>query len=133
MNGQMGMFDDDGDEQEPEAEPEFKFQDVNGSKPPTGDELRDKALAQVERAADDAWKEAAHEAGLRVAGRMYELTTDDVWEEMRGTEASTHENRAMGAVMQRLRREGVIAPTDRHRKSVRPECHSNPKRVWRRA
>lgn len=100
--------------------------------PKTGDQLRDEAVERVDLAASEEWKAAAWDAVKSVSGRLAYFTTDDVWEALRESAVSTHENRAMGAVMTRARKAGLIFPTDEWRKSNRPECHSNPKRVWRR-
>jgi hypothetical protein len=42
-----------------------------------------------------------------------------------------HEPRALGAMMVQASRDGIISATDRTRNSLRPVCHSNPKRVWK--
>jgi hypothetical protein len=42
-----------------------------------------------------------------------------------------HEPRALGALMREAARNGLIEATDRVRPSERPQCHMNPKRVWR--
>ena len=83
--------------------------------PPAPPSEKAHALAQVEAHADDDWLEAAWRALVSVASRQETLTTDDVWNELRaqGAAVSTHELRAIGPVMNRGRREGVIEATDR--------------------
>lgn len=94
-----------------------------------GERRRDVALAQVELNADDRWMEAA-EAAVRFCARtMDDFTSDDVWARLSGVPAP-HEPRAMGAVMRRLAKDGVVVRTDRTRDSERPEAHRGPKRVW---
>lgn len=93
----------------------------------------DKAIERVEAHADADWKAAAFEAVVWLAERRAELTTDGVWAALDrlDPDAATHERRAMGPIMRQAVREGVIEATDRYHISVRPECHGNPKRVWR--
>lgn len=100
---------------------------------PTGRQLRDAAIAQVDEHANPTWKEWALDAVQRVCEEGKPFTTDDVWLELSGTESQvrTHEPRAMGAVMQRAAKLGWVEPMNEWRQSTRPECHANPKRVWR--
>lgn len=100
----------------------------------TGEGARDEAIARVEVAADEQWKEAARDAVRMLAASVAEFTTDDVWQAMgMPWYASSHttERRAMGAIMRAARREGIIAPSGEFRKSIRRICHASPKRVWR--
>jgi hypothetical protein len=88
------------------------------------------AIDQVERNADDEWKRIATEAVWRLAYSRLEFTTDDVWEELEGLGYSTHEPRAMGAVMRASARNGIICKTDRVMNSRRVQCHARPVAVW---
>lgn len=95
------------------------------------DEARDEAIERVDGNADPDWKDAAYDAALRVATRSDRLTSDDVWDELvKGPDVATHEPRAMGPVMLRLRKDGVIHPTDIFVKSSSPRGHGHPARVW---
>ena len=86
------------------------------------------AIAQVEENADRAWLEAAEQiirgltAGTRFIG---EQIVDRVTEKG----FVTHDLRAMGPVMQRLRREGVIEHTGEYRPAR--TSHGSPKPLWR--
>jgi hypothetical protein len=44
---------------------------------------------------------------------------------------TTHEPRALGAVMRQLARDGVIEPTDTYAPSGRSQNHNRPQRIWR--
>lgn len=99
----------------------------------TGAQLRDEAIQQVEEHADPDWKDVAYRVVATLTETMSEFTTDDVWYELQRSPNSTHEPRALGAVMRRAARDGLIVPTDRYRESTRPICHRSPKRVWRAA
>lgn len=88
---------------------------------------RDSALAHVEEAADELWKERAYTAVLSTARRLPEFISDDVWDT--GGLDSTREDRALGPILQRAAREGVAVKTDRVRPSVR--SHMSGKPVWR--
>lgn len=91
---------------------------------------RDEALARVDAHVEPAWRDAALAALERVAHREREFLVEEVWKEL-GDVAPPHEGRAMGAVIQRGRREGLIAPTDTFRASSNPLHHAVPRRVWR--
>lgn len=93
---------------------------------------RDEAVDRVERNADNEWKEAAYLACCLSAEMFPTLTSDDVWLRLAllFPQHSTHERRAMGAVMRRAARDGIIAPTGEYTQSVRPQCHARPVAVW---
>lgn len=93
--------------------------------------LRDAALAQVELAADDNWKDAAMQAVKEIAASRGEFTTDHVWEALQGLGVATHEHRAMGAVMRSACSEGLIEKTNRVVPTMRPGAHRRPVTVWR--
>lgn len=98
----------------------------------TAMQARDEAIARADDHAEPAWKKAAAMAIRSMAVERDEITTDDVWEwlyEM-AIEAP-HEPRALGSMMLRASRDGLISTTDRVRQSRRPECHARPVRVWR--
>lgn len=92
--------------------------------------VTDRAVAKVTEHANERWLRAATEAVRLVARAMPTFTTDDVWPVVNRMGVSTHEPRAMGAVMRRAMASGDCTPTDEFRASVRPECHKNPKRVY---
>lgn len=102
--------------------------------PHQGELYRDEAIARVERHAAPDWKAEAWDAVQVVAARAEEFTTDEVWAELaqRRNGASTHEPRAMGAIMRNAEAAGLIEPTERWRLSDRAACHRRPMRVWRR-
>jgi hypothetical protein len=89
--------------------------------PPTGQQLRDKAIAQVAANAPANWIEDAITAIRHVC-----LSSDDIWPLV----IQPPEPRAMGAAFQEAARRGVIRKTDRVVASRRPECHGRPIAVW---
>jgi hypothetical protein len=94
-------------------------------------QARDEAINRVNEHAEPIWKRAALMAIRSIAVEQTELTTDDVWLWLHEMAIETpHEPRALGAMMVKAARAGLISPTDRTRKSLRPVCHANPKRVW---
>lgn len=97
---------------------------------PSGDELAREAIARVEDHADGDWMRAAVRAVRRLAATGQPFTTDDVWPLLDSQDASTHERRAMGAVIRKLVAVGAIRKTGRYVKSNRAVCHSNPKAEW---
>jgi hypothetical protein len=94
--------------------------------------LLEEAIDRVGVNADLSWAvEALNIVGMLSIER-HDFTTDDVWEWMNHLhpEMTTHEPRAMGAVMRRAAQMRLCAPTERYSKSMRPECHRRPIRVW---
>lgn len=93
---------------------------------------RDEAIARVDQHADEAWKQHALTVIASTAWALGEFTTDDVWDRL-DPAYSTHEPRALGALMKAMATRGVITPTQQYRTSKRSECHNRPVRVWRAA
>jgi len=92
---------------------------------------RDEAIAQVEANADREWKTAALNAVRWLAANRVEFTSDDVWRLLpHQSAATTHEPRALGAVMRKAARDGLVRKTDRVVNSTRVECHARPVAVW---
>lgn len=89
---------------------------------------RDAGMARSDR--DPAFAAAADAAIRRVAAERAAFIVDDVWGYM-PEGPRTVDGRAMGAAMQRAARAGVIAPTPEYWPSAQPQCHANPRRVWR--
>lgn len=98
--------------------------------PAAGEAAATAAIQQVAEAADEDWMQAAMEAVERAARKYPLFTTDHVWSELK-TGCSTHERRAMGAVMRLAATAGVCRITDHTIKSGRVTCHRRPLRVWR--
>ena len=98
----------------------------------SGEDLRDDALERVRRAAPAHWLARAMEAVFTVAQRLDYMTTDDVWDRLRGWQVPVPvEPRAMGVVMRDAAKEGWIKPTGQFRKTVRPQAHAGDVRVWK--
>lgn len=62
----------------------------------------------------------------------YRFTTDELWHYLGGTDLTTHEPRALGAVIRGAKTAGEIRGTGRYVTSIRPECHARPIPVWER-
>ncbi len=94
--------------------------------------LAEESIERVGLNADQLWSIEA----LKIVGMLsierHDFTTDDIWQWMNDLHPTltTHEPRAMGAVMRRASAERLCAPTERYSKSMRPECHRRPIRVW---
>lgn len=89
---------------------------------------RDEALARVDAHAPADWKARAQAVLVDVARRQPELIATDLWKA--GLDAP-HEPRALGAVLQRAVREGILAPTGRVAQTDRTKAHARPCAVWR--
>ena len=101
------------------------------------DMLTDEAIARAHSAAPREWKEYAMDAVkyvCRSRGRGSFLTTDAVWARLAKTLgedlAQPPEPRAMGGIIRWAKSEKWIRPTDRVKKSERPECHGRRITVW---
>lgn len=93
-------------------------------------ESREQAIHQVETNANPDWKDAAYSTGVDLAKSQEYFTSEEVLLNMvRGIE--THEPRAMGPVMRRLQKDGVIEATSRFITSISPLGHGRPSRVWK--
>lgn len=92
-------------------------------------DARDEAVTRVGRNADPAWADEVMHLIWVTATSSPDMTTDDIWALLRDT--TTHEPRALGALMKRAAAEGWIAATDTYRPSQRVACHARPVRVWR--
>ena len=89
-------------------------------------------IAQVEANAPDYWKEAALKAVKECATSYIEFTTDEVWavlERQRMDRPPTPA--AMGAVMLRASREGLVIKTGKYRVSRQKTNHARDVAVWR--
>ena len=87
------------------------------------------AIGSAGQHADHRWKTLATAAVIRLS-MGGEFTTDDVWAQLEPQGVTTHENRALGAVMKAMQKCGLIAPTDHFRCSARAINHNRPVRIW---
>lgn len=92
-------------------------------------DTRDEAIRRVSAHAEPDWKSLAVEIGYELAGRRSTFTSEDI-SDLIPPHVTTHEPRAMGAVMTRLRRAKVIAPTDEFVMARSRVGHGRPSRVW---
>jgi hypothetical protein len=92
-----------------------------------GRAARDRALANVDRAADDEWRADADTAIAQLAATGRPFVSDDVWEQ--GL-VRVRENRALGARIQAAARAGIIKPTGQFRQTAQVKSHASPRREW---
>ena len=93
---------------------------------PTGETLRDEAIARVAANAPEGWIDSAVNAIRHLALTRTNINSDDIWPLV----VAPPEPRAMGAAFQEAARRGIIRKTDRVVASSRPECHRRPVAVW---
>ncbi|MFD6970578.1 hypothetical protein [Streptomyces sp. NPDC059949] len=86
---------------------------------------RDAAIAQVDANADSAWKSYALGFIAELSGRLDQFTTDDLWD---AGLIKPREPRALGPVMRRAAKRGLIATTGEFRASRYRNCAPLP--VW---
>lgn len=78
--------------------------------------------------ADNNWAEVAYALVRQVAETQLEFTPDDVW---KAGLKKPSEARALGGVMRRAHREGLIEKTGRVQPTTQPESHRTDVTVWR--
>ena len=91
---------------------------------------RDEAMVRVERNAHEEWKDVALEAVYQAALVNGKFIVDEVWRYM-PPDVSTHELRAMGAVMKKAAKAGWIIGTGEYRPSAKVTTHKGLRHVWR--
>ena len=92
---------------------------------------RDEAIERADRHANEAWKQAAEATILHIARMRPTFTADDVWKHLQAhANVETHEPSALGAIFNKLRREGLIRHTGEFTVSRRVSRHAAPMRVW---
>jgi hypothetical protein len=90
---------------------------------------RDRSMAQVEAHTPDGWAAAARSVIIDLSNRLPGFTSDDIW--ATGL-PKTREPRALGPVLARLAREGVIVPVG-YQQTRQASRNAAPVRVWRKA
>ena len=95
----------------------------------SGPALRDRAFTRVARV-DPAWIERAWTLVELLAQTGREFTPDDVW--AAGLDRP-QEPRALGPVMMRAAKAGLIVPTGRWVQSRQASQHATPVREWKGA
>jgi hypothetical protein len=90
---------------------------------------RDEAIDRVESNANEEWAQTAYDIGVELASRTRFFQSKDVRDLVPDT-VQTHELRALGAVMRRLHKDGVIRPTEMFKQSASLRGHARPARVW---
>jgi len=97
------------------------------------DLITDEAIQRADDHANEAWKKLAAMAVEALSLRGRPFTADDLWDEIEVFGVSTHEPRALGAIMRQAVKSGQIRNTGTFVKSRRPECHQRPIAVWEAA
>lgn len=96
--------------------------------PEEGARRRDEALDRVERGVGDTWMDEAIAHIIAVCETRQTFLVDDVWA---AGLPRPREARAIGAAMTKARRLKLIEPTSDFKASAQPQCHRNPRRIWR--
>lgn len=94
---------------------------------PTGEQLRDEGMERALRAAPADWKAVAWQAIVELANAGADFTSDAVWEKVG---FSPPEPRALGPLLLRAQRAGMIRPSGERRSSERAVRHAGPVTVW---
>lgn len=92
----------------------------------------DEAIKQVAENMDIQWQKLAWETLKLIAENHPEFTTDDLWAVLdRYPDITTHEPRAMGAIMRKAVKHRWVVTTGRYVKTKRPIAHQKPIAVWK--
>lgn len=86
-------------------------------------------MSRVMKGANPEWVEAVSEIVRSLARSQETLTADDIFAQ--GISVETNDNRALGPIMKRIQKEGLIEPTQTFIKSTRAELHATDIRVWK--
>lgn len=89
--------------------------------------VTDEAVERAYVNAPEDWKANAAVAVENCAKRFNEFTTDEVWDAL---DEQPREPRALGGVMRRAARDGLIRKTNRVRNSTATKRHSRPMTIW---
>lgn len=96
-------------------------------RPGTPEAARDRAVAQAEANADEAWKELAYVAVLKLAATGIPFSASDVWQT--GL-PHPRQPKALGPILARAMRDKRIVPTGQWVKGQRVSRHAAPEREW---
>lgn len=88
-------------------------------------------MAAAQAHADAEWKKDAYNAVKWCAAHYKEFSTNEVWDRLQASTSSTHEHRAMGPVMMRAARRGLVTNTNRVVTSKIPYQHGRKVALWR--
>lgn len=99
--------------------------------PPVQERIHD-GMQQADENASAQWKHFFDGCVLAAARKKAEITSDDVLAEVEAlpNPPDTHNLAAIGPAMKRAATMGILAYTDRVKRSTRPEKHGNRQNVW---
>ena len=89
-------------------------------------------MRQADENADGRWRHIFDGCVLAAARKKAEITSDDVLAELEllPDRPGTHNLAAIGPAMKRAAEMGVLAYTDRVKRSERKEKHGNRQNIW---
>jgi|GEM_PF-966937 len=96
------------------------------------DAAKKEGMERVAVHANPLWMDLAYNAIRIAAESLEDFTSDDVMDFI-PEEYDTHERRALGPVMLKAARNGLIVKTGMVRNSKRRSLHASPRQVWRKA
>ena len=75
------------------------------------------------------WQALAYQTVWRLAATMNAFWADDIWAELEGL-ATPDDPRALGPILTRCVKDGLVHKSDMVVKSQRRVCHGRPVNVW---
>lgn len=94
---------------------------------------RDAGIAKGKAGAEPVWLAEAEKAVRRVSSGGKRFTADDVMAILEGVGVKTRDKRALGGVMDGMRRRGEVVPLMEFVATSRKSRHAAPIRVWQGA
>src|SRR6266567_7996700 len=91
--------------------------------------VTNRAIKQVEDAADEEWLNEAYTAVVKMILTREDFIADDVWY-YTGL-SQPREPSALGPVIKNVAKAGLIEHTEAYKLAYMPSRHRNPQRVWR--
>ena len=91
---------------------------------------RDEAIQLAEAGRTQKWRDDAYQAVERCARERQYLISDDCWRYMQPRQRKG-EARALGAILLKAQRAGMITGTNEYRQTARVSAHAARVRVWR--
>ena len=91
---------------------------------------KEEGMKRAEAHANVDWKDAAERRLIRLTKNKRFFTSDDILSYLDNKEIKTHDNRALGGIMNRWVRQGYISPIG-FQNSSRPSRHGGTVRLWK--
>ena len=128
MSDQPTLFDADDPVDAPQSVPTVPPAVTPVPTPSEGSQARDRAMRAVEQNTDPEWSNVAEQVLRDMAASGEPFITDWLWPVLEQAGVVCHDNRALGPIVRRLAKQGVIRKTGVYVPSTRR--HMTPVPEW---